>query len=410
MASHSYRSPGLVTTEHEIQVPLDHDDPGGEQITVFAREVAAADGGAERPYLVFLQGGPGYEAPRPTASSPGWLRRALNDYRVLMLDQRGTGRSTPVGTLDDKSPQQQADYLAHFRADSIVKDAELLRAHLGSDPWAALGQSFGGLTLTTYLSHAPGGLTEAFFTGGLPIVGRSPDEVYATTWQIVIERNHRYFERYPEDRDRVHAIRRLLDGEDVRLSTGERLSWRRFRQVGGLLGSGDGFERLHYILELDPRSRAFAFDVADIQNFSRNPLYAVLHEACWADGFTTNWSAERTMPPEIDGDDLLVGEHLYPQVFDDYAGLAPLREAGELLAQREWPRLYDADRLRANEVPAAAAVYADDLYVPRVCSEPTAKLIKGLKPWLTNEYEHNGLATDGDRILSRLIELARGLV
>src|SRR5262249_48790591 len=162
-----------------------------------------------------LQGGPGYEAPRPTANSPGWLRRALNDFRVLLLDQRGTGRSTPVGALAGKSPQQQADYLAHFRADAIVKDAELLRAHLGSDPLAALGQSFGGLTLTTYLSIAPDGLSEAFFTGGLPVIGRPPDDVYATTWQIVIERNRRYYERYPEDRDRVRAIRRLLDGEDL---------------------------------------------------------------------------------------------------------------------------------------------------------------------------------------------------
>jgi hypothetical protein len=63
--------------EHEFTVPLDHDEPDGATITVFAREVAAVDG-ADRPYLVFLQGGPGYEAPRPTRnpSGPGWLARA----------------------------------------------------------------------------------------------------------------------------------------------------------------------------------------------------------------------------------------------------------------------------------------------------------------------------------------------
>jgi hypothetical protein len=135
----------------------------------------------------------------------------------------------------------------------------------------------------------------------------------------------------------------------------------------------------------------------------------VLHEACWADGGPTRWAAERTKPPEVDADDLLVAEHMYPEVFDDYAGLAPLREAGQRLAEREWPRLYDADRLRTNEVRAAAAVYADDLYVPRVFSEETAAIVKGLRPWLTNEYEHNALAADGERILGRLIDLARGL-
>ena len=54
---------GLRLTEHEFSVPLDHAEPGGERITVFARAVADPDGG-DRPWLVFLQGGPGYEAPR----------------------------------------------------------------------------------------------------------------------------------------------------------------------------------------------------------------------------------------------------------------------------------------------------------------------------------------------------------
>ena len=38
----SYRQPGTVLTERTFTVPLDHAQPGGEQITVFAREVVAA--------------------------------------------------------------------------------------------------------------------------------------------------------------------------------------------------------------------------------------------------------------------------------------------------------------------------------------------------------------------------------
>ncbi len=52
-------------------------------------------------------------------------------------------------------------------------------------------------------------------------------------------------------------------------------------------------------------------------------------------------------------------------MFEEYGALAPLREAADILAGHEWPRLYDADRLRANEVPVAAAIYADDMYVER---------------------------------------------
>ena len=58
-------TPGLVLVEHEFRVPLDHARPDGETITVFAREVSEP-GGTDRPFLVFFQGGPGMEAPRPT--------------------------------------------------------------------------------------------------------------------------------------------------------------------------------------------------------------------------------------------------------------------------------------------------------------------------------------------------------
>jgi pimeloyl-ACP methyl ester carboxylesterase len=325
-----------------------------------------------------------------------------------MLDQRGTGRSTPVGALPGRTAQEQADYLKHFRADSIVRDAELMRRELGVDRWSVLGQSFGGFCVLTYLSQAPEGLREAFFTGGLPPIGRPVDEVYRATYERVLDRNRRYYERYPGDRERVREIRRRLDVEDVRLPGGDRLTGRRFRQIGHMLGMGSGAEHLHYILELPAGSPAFLHDVDAAGQFPRNPLYAAIHEACYADGCATLWSAERLLPEAYDDPELFTGEHVYSWMFEDYSALAPLREAAEILANVEWPRLYDADRLRANEVPAAAAVYAEDMYVERVFSEETAAHVRGLKPWVTNEYQHDGLRADGDRILGRLIELARG--
>jgi pimeloyl-ACP methyl ester carboxylesterase len=401
--------PGMVAIEHTFDVPLDHGDPTGERITVFARELAAPDG-RDRPFLVYLQGGPGFEAVRPTRrpDSPAWVDHALREYRVLMLDQRGTGRSSPVGTLPGLAAAQQADYLAHFRADSIVRDAEWIRRELGVEEWSVLGQSFGGMCVVTYLSLAPEGLREAFITGGLPAIGPRIDEVYARTYEIVLERNRRYYERYPADRQRVRRLHEVIDGGGVRLPSGDRLTWRRFRQLGRSLGMSDGAEHLHYVLELPPDSPAFAHDVEVAEQFARNPLYAVLHEASWADGGVTRWSAQRMLPAAFESPDLLTGEHVYPWMFEDYGGLAPLREAAQLLAERDWPRLYDEAVLQANEVPTAAAIYAHDMYVPRAFSEETAALIGGLRPWVTSEYEHNGLRADGERILSRLIELARG--
>jgi pimeloyl-ACP methyl ester carboxylesterase len=401
--------PGLVAIEHSFEVPLDPADESGQRITVFARELADPDG-RDRPFLVYLQGGPGFEAPRPTRkpNAPGWLDRALRDFRVLMLDQRGTGRSTPVGALEGMTAEQQADYLAHFRADSIIRDAEWIRRELGVERWSVLGQSFGGMCVITYLSFAPEGLEAAFVTGGIPVLGSRIDEVYARTYERVLERNRRYYERYPADRERVLALHERLDNDVVRLPCGDRLTWRRFRQLGQMLGMSDGAERLHYLLELPSDSRAFLYDVEGAVGFARNPIYAMLHEASWADGGATRWSADRVLPAEFNAPDLFTGEHVYPWMFEDYGALTSLRDAAELLAAHEWPRLYDDDVLRRNEVPTAAAIYVEDMYVERSFSEETAAQIRGIRTWITNEYQHNGVRVDGERVLGRLIDMARG--
>lgn len=63
----------------------------------------------------------------------------------LFLLQRGTGLSTPLtpsSMQQIKSAQNLADYLTHFRADSIVNDAEFIRVRLVPEarPWTVLGQ------------------------------------------------------------------------------------------------------------------------------------------------------------------------------------------------------------------------------------------------------------------------------
>ena len=409
----THRSPGLQLSEHAFEVPLDHARPEEEKLTIFAREVAAASRSKdELPWLVFFQGGPGHEATRPMGrTDPTWLGRALDDFRVLLLDQRGTGRSCPIGELRDLGPGAQADYLKHFRADAIVRDAELIRSELGVERWTVLGQSFGGFCVTSYLSFAPEGLEAAILTGGLPPLDRQPDDVYRATYQRVLDKNRAYYDRYTHDRDRVLAIIERLEAEDVRLPSGDRLTPRRFRQLGALLGSGAGFERLHYLLELPFGSPAFLHDIEMAYPFARNPIYAVLHEACYAPDCATKWSAERVMPDEFRRDQtLFTGEHVYPWMLEDYGALHPLADAARTLADHQWPQLYKPEVLRGNEVPAVAAIYTDDMYVERSFSEETAATIRGLRPWITNEYEHDALRADGARVLGRLLDMLRGRV
>jgi pimeloyl-ACP methyl ester carboxylesterase len=307
------------------------------------------------------------------------------------------------------SAEAQAEHLTHFRADSIVRDAELIRHQLGIHQWSVLGQSFGGFCVVNYLSQAPEGLAAAFLTGGLPPLERHPDDVYRATYERTAAKNRSYYDRYPEDRDRVVAILERLEAEDVRLPSGDRLTPRRFRQRGNVLGMGDGFERLHYVLELPFGSRAFLHDVDRADPFSRNPIYAVIHEACYSSGVVSRWSANRLFPDEFrDDQTLLTGEHVFPWMFEEYGELRSLAGAAEILAEHEWPDLYDAERVGQNEVPAAAVIYAEDMYVPREFSEETAASIRGLRPWLTNEYEHDGLRQEGGRVLGRLLDLVQG--
>ena len=404
----TYRVPGAVLTEREHSVPLDHAEPAGPSLTVFTREVAAP-GGEERPYLVFLQGGPGFEAARPTSPPSGWMKRALQDYRVLLLDQRGTGRSSPVGSdLPGATPDAQAGYLTHFRADSIVRDAEFIRRELGVERWSVLGQSFGGFTSLTYLSIAPEGLSEAFITGGLAPIGRPVDDVYGATYVRLMERNRAYFDRYPDDRRRAREIFRRLEAEDVLLPSGDVLTARRFRQLGLWLGDSAGFELLHHVLELPFGSLAFLHDIESGVRFQRNPIYATLHESSYADGGPTRWSAARLLPDAIGEEGFFTAEHVFPWMWEDYSALRPQQAAAEILAAHPWPRLYDADQLADNQVPVAATIYVNDLYVERTFAMETAAAIKGLRAWVTNEFEHNGLRADGERVLGRLIDMVRG--
>ncbi len=424
----THRLPGLTLVDHVFELPLDHDGSTEETIEVFGREAVAA--GRERedlPWLLFFQGGPGFPAPRPDRLS-GWLKRALQEYRVLLLDQRGTGRSSPVTaqTLAHLlSPEEQAAYLKRFRADAIVDDAEAIRRTLlGEDRrWTVLGQSYGGFCALRYLSAAPHGVERALFTGGLPSLDRPAEDVYRATYLRVRQKNDAYYARYPEDEGTARRIADRLRAHDVRLADGDRLSPRRFQQLGLAFGASDGFEQVHYLLEEafartpqgDEISTSFLRHFDQRFSFQTHPIFAVLHEAIYAQGAATRWAAHRVRSdfPEFDaaqpGRLLFTGEMIYPWMFAEYRELRPLREAADLLANYDgWPDLYDLEALAVNEVPCAAAIYVDDMYVERTFSEETAARVRGMRTWVTNEFEHNGLRSEGERVLGRLLDLVNG--
>ncbi|MFD7708819.1 alpha/beta fold hydrolase [Streptomyces sp. NPDC059785] len=426
----SYRQPGVVLTDRYFTVPLDHDDPTGETVELFAREAVAGDkADQDLPWLLYLQGGPGFGAHR-FVGRQAWLGRALKEFRVLLLDQRGTGHSTPANrqTLPLRGgPREQADYLAHFRADSIVRDCEAVRPQVtGGAPWTVLGQSFGGFCTVNYLSTAPEGLRTALVTGGLPSLDAHADDVYRAAYPRIERKVAAHYARYPQDVERARQIAEYLIAHEPVLPGGYRLTVEAFQSLGILLGGGEGSHRLHFLLEhafvRTPQgsalSDAFQEEVQGLLSYAGHPLYALVHEACYGqDDRPTNWSAERVRAefPQFDAaktltEDrplLFTGESIHPWMFENDPALRPLRETAEALAAHAWTPLYDPARLAGNEVPVAAAVYHDDMYVDRDHSLRTARAVRGLRTWVTDEFEHDGVRAGGPRVLDRLLALAR---
>ena len=433
----TYRQPGVVLTDRHFTVPLDHDDPAGETIELYAREVVASERADKAdkaqqnlPWLVYLQGGPGFGANR-FVGRPSWLGRALKEYRVLLLDQRGTGHSTPANrqTLPLRGgPAEQADYLAHFRADAIVRDCEAIRGQVtGGARWTVLGQSFGGFCTVNYLSSAPEGLTAAVITGGLPSLDAHADEIYRAAYPRIERKVTAHYARYPQDVERARRIADHLLTHEVTLPNGYHLTAEAFQSLGIVLGGSEGSHRLHHLLEnafvRTPQgmalSDAFQEEAQGLLSYASHPLSALVHEAAYGqDERPTDWSAERVRAefPQFDaaktlageGPLLFTGESIHPWTFDCDPALRPLRETAELLAARtDWRPLYDPARLAANEVPVAAAVYHDDMYVDTAHALETARTIRGLRTWVTDEFEHDGVRAGGPRVLDRLLALTR---
>jgi pimeloyl-ACP methyl ester carboxylesterase len=420
-ASSTYRLGEWAATDHWFELPLDHADLSRGTTTVYLRELRelrdAATATDDRPYLLFLQGGPGGVSPRPNGG-PEWVSWAVERYRVLLLDQRGTGRSD---RLDPRviralgSPAAQADHLALFRADSIVQDAEAIRRELlGDRPWTVLGQSFGGFCAFTYLSFAPHGLQECLLTGGIPPLTVDIDDVYRSTYRAVRRRIGDLDVAHPETRLRLRDVARHIATEDERLPSGERLTVERLQEVGNVLGREDGPLQLHYLAEDawagDRLSESFLQEVQGlIGGFRVSPLYALLHEPCYCDaGQSARWSAERVRPEfdwvdQADGPLGLTGEAIYHSTVERCAGLEGLTETADRLMAREWERpLYDLDALRRNDVPVAACVYAQDMFVTEELSRATAEVVPQVRLVVDAEHHHDGLRKHGRSVLDGL--------
>lgn len=441
----------LRVTELAFTVPLDYDDPEGETITLFGRSVTGYEvpivpsddeNGAPLPYMVYLEGGPGFGNLEPQ-DHPLTSTALERGYQVLYLDHRGTGYSTPVSAnmLNQLGGGEdaQVDYLRLMRQDNTVRDCESVRKALtkglsdSQAKWSIFGQSYGGFVSLSYLSFHPEGLREVFLTGGLAPVGKSADQVYQSLYPRVIQRNEAYYKKFPEDIKNVRQVASYIEdkGGSVDLPAGGSLTVPRLMTIGIDFGSAGGFDSVHTTvmnmkMSLDQfgfLSRASLVPMETFTAFDTNIIYAILHEAIYCDGpnDVSNWASDR-VARELDlfswlssngsvssnsSEPLLfAGENIFPFLFDTYPELIPLKGvANKLAAVDDWPHIYDKKQLAKNEVPVYAASYINDLYVDYEFAKDTANLVKGVKTWETNAIVHSGLRTNTEEVLTALFNL-----
>ncbi|MBQ0933175.1 alpha/beta fold hydrolase [Ideonella alba] len=176
-----------------LQRPLDPAQPQGRQITLQVALIPALARNARQDPVVFVAGGPGQSAVDLAGHAMALFPRLLNRRPLLLVDQRGTGRSAPL-YCDDRVPPtrplaelvdarrlpselaacrqrlQQLPHgdLRHYTTTVASADLEAVRQALGLGPLNLFGGSYGTRAALDYLRQYPGSVRRLLLDGVAP--------------------------------------------------------------------------------------------------------------------------------------------------------------------------------------------------------------------------------------------------
>jgi proline iminopeptidase len=173
------------------------------------------------PPVVFFHGGPG------AGISP--LHRRFFDpsfWRVILFDQRGSGRSTPLGELRENTT---AD---------LVADTERVRERLGIGKWLVFGGSWGSTLGLAYAEAHPERCTGLILRGiflsrkaeVLWTFGGGAQRVFPDGWSEFLS-----ILDEPERSDVLSAYHRRLNSADAAVARQAALAWNRWEELGSHL-------------------------------------------------------------------------------------------------------------------------------------------------------------------------------
>ena len=135
-----------------FEVPLDWSQPDGEQIDYFVKRIGGGDGDVQ---VYMLMGGPG-------GSGVGYeddaevLLEQMPGLQIYLIDHRGTGRSSTLGSLDE-AQATWGDGLAQFTTSNAARDLGWLieRTRQPGKPAHVYGASYGSYWAHRYLQLFP---------------------------------------------------------------------------------------------------------------------------------------------------------------------------------------------------------------------------------------------------------------
>lgn len=179
-------------------------------------------GNPEGKPAVVLHGGPG------SGAGPFW-RRLFDPaaYRVVLLDQRGCGRSTP----DAADPGTS---LASNTTPRLIADIELLRRHLGIEKWLVMGGSWGVTLALAYAEQHPGRVSELVLFSVTSTTRREVEWITRDMGRIFPEEWARFRDAVPgpeRDGSLVEAYARMLADPDPAVRERAAREWCRWEDV-----------------------------------------------------------------------------------------------------------------------------------------------------------------------------------
>ncbi|KAH3668120.1 hypothetical protein OGAPHI_001874 [Ogataea philodendri] len=434
----TYVVDGIKVSILKFQLPLDYSNPEtsidicvklvnnrhSDQIS-FCYQTDLLDN-IDKVFL-YLEGGPGYESAFPVVGTvPTYLSALLDKgYTVILLDQRGTGLSSPLQLsklTSFDSPEEQLEFLNLFRADSIVNDCEQIRRILlGEQKWSLLGQSYGGFCSTCYCSRFPDSIKKVFITGGLPPLTGTVEQVATNNLTATKRKTLEYYAEFPNDEHRIARILDYLATSCPTLPNGGTLSRNRFQHLGTYFGASGGFTFVHKLvttmtLELDSTGQLSYKTLELLQNcsgFETNLLHFLYQENIYMNGpgKSTNWTVER-VKKQLYGDKFFfTSEHHYSELCNDYHRLQSLKPLLDLLhSTTDWRQIWNIETLKTftpAKLPIYCMVFYDDQYVSTELSLANETIFP-FKRVITSEFLHDGVKSNGHEVLDKLFQLSLG--